>query len=231
MKPGDIICTAVLPQDIEKGLEYALQSLPYTFDRMKYGSVTTNAHLKRLQKITLGKCAEAVLSRFLHSHGVSHQALAGATAHTDPDRFDFRIDNKVIDLKSFAVPEKHAKAEFIANALALVPADQWRKRNRYHRFIFAFFAGELHLTLRQSLSDLLDASSRPPKREEIILKAEGARIFLTAAPEISECENKFRKIHAGTRCVQYPHGTRIDNMGCRISELTAFKSVVHWGGV
>jgi hypothetical protein len=116
------------------------------------------------------------------------------------------------------------------NALALVPVDQWAKRGSYHRYLFAFFDGEMRLTLRQNLTVLLNLT-RPPKREEIVLKLDHARIFLAAAPDISECENKFKKIRAGTYCVQYPQGTRIDNMGCLIKELTAFKRVVHWGGV
>ena len=233
MKFGEILCTAVLPRDIDRGMNYALQSLPYTFDRMRYGEETIEAYLRRLRNITIGKCAEAAVIRFLRSHGVRHSSIEGATPHTRPDRFDLRIGNEIVDIKTFRIPEKCAEAEKLIDALALVPddssQDQWQHRRHYDRFIFGFFAGRFSLTLQQGLPMLL--RGEPPSRENIILSTENVRIFITAAPSVAECQAVFRTLPAGTVCLQYPGGTRIRNMGCRIRELTAFQSVVHWGGV
>jgi hypothetical protein len=226
MKPEEMICLAVLQQDVEQGLHDALAPSQHAFQR-EHGTETTKAYLERLQKITQGKSAAVVVERFLRNHGIAHQARAGKRKQHE---FDLRIKNEKIRLKSFAVPEKYAKAEFVVNALALVPADEWLKRNNFHRYIFVYFAGKLRLTLQQSLSVLLSAR-RPPKRDEIVLKSGNVRLFLTAAPAISECEKRFKKIRAKTRCVQFPRGTRVDCMGCRVAELTAFKRVVQWGGV
>ncbi|RME01529.1 MAG: hypothetical protein D6814_01325 [Calditrichaeota bacterium] len=234
MDAGDVVCTAILQKDIEKGLEYALASLPYTFDRMKYGRKTTEAYLKRMENITMGKCAEAAIIRFLRAHGVRHSSTTGVTPFTEPDYFDLRIGDEIVDIKTFRLPEKYASAKWIINALALIPnqspKDQWSQRHHYHRYVFGFFAGKLSLTLRQELSALLHKSDRVGKNEVRVSQQE-ARIFLTAAPNIAECEQKFRRIPAGSKCLQYPRGTRIENMGCWIRELTAFRKVVEWGGV
>lgn len=234
MKPGDVICSAVLQQDIEKGIDYAIRSIRHTFDRMHYGAKTTEAYLKRLRNIALGKCAEAAIIRFLRAHGVPHSSLEGATPETEPDRFDLRIGDAVVDIKSFFLAERYADARHVVNALALVPnqtaQDQWANRARYQRYIFVFVAGKFALNLRQQLKHFLDAA-HVPTHDEVNISASRLRLFLTAAPTIAECEQKFHRIRARTKCLQYPYGTRIDNMGCLIRELTAFKSVVTWGGV
>jgi hypothetical protein len=67
-------------------------------------------------------------------------------------------------------------------------------------------------------------SSAPPSDECIVLESAPTILYLAAAPTIAECENLFHPVRRGTVCPQYPGGTRIDNMGCRIGELTSVQN-------
>lgn len=234
MQAGEVVCNAILHQDLQRGLDYALKSISFTYDRMRFGRNTTEAYLKRLRNITLGKCAEAAIVRFLRAHGVRHSSFEGATPHTLPDRFDLKIAGTIVDIKSYTLPEKHARADRVINALALIPndhpADQWQHRQRFGRYVFVFIAGLFSVTLQLDLNHLLD-QEHILSREEINVSASNLRAFLTAAPTIQECEAKFHRVRPKTRCLQYPYGTRIENMGCLVRDLTAFSSVFQWGGV
>lgn len=218
MRAEEIICLAILPAEVEAGLRYALQSLRYTFDRMGYRDDAA----QRLAKIALGKTCEATLVRFLRQHAIPHLSAEGATPHTDPDRFDLRVLNEIVDLKTFSVPDQVAQPDRLLNCLALVPnhhrQDQWSKRQHYERFLFGFFKGKLRLQFKnaENREDL--------SREEIELTSVPAIFYLAAAPTIGECEKQFHTVRHGTVCPQYPNGTRIDNMGCRIGELTSMQN-------
>jgi hypothetical protein len=67
-------------------------------------------------------------------------------------------------------------------------------------------------------------SSTQPSGESIELESAPTILYLAAAPEIAECEKLFHPVRRGTVCPQYPGGTRIDNMGCRIGELTSVQN-------
>lgn len=218
MRAEEIICLAILPAEVEAGLRYALQSLNYTFDRMGY----KDDAVQRLAKIALGKTCEATLIRFLRQHAIPHLSTEGATPHTDPDRFDLRVLNEVVDLKTFSVPDQVAQPERLLNCLALVPnhyqQDQWSKRRHYERFLFGFFKGKLRL-------QLINAENKKViSRDAVELVSVPTIFYLAAAPTIDECEKQFHAVRHGTVCPQYPNGTRIDNMGCRIRELTSIQS-------
>ncbi len=202
-------------------MRYARQSLNYTFDRMGYKDDVA----RRLAKIALGKTCEATLIRFLRQHAIPHLSTEGATPHTDPDRFDLRILNEVVDLKTFGVPDQVAQPERLLNCLALVPNhhrhDQWSRRGHYERFLFGFFKGKMRVQLNKS------ESSEPHRQESIEPVSVPTILYLAAAPTIAECEKKFHPVRRGTVCPQYPGGTRIDNMGCRIGELTSFQNFLN----
>jgi len=228
MQAEEIICLAILPEDVAAGVDYAYRSLHFTFDRMGYGGDL----VRRLGKIALGKSCEATLLRFLRQHGIPHISREGATPHTQPDRFDVRVLNEIVDLKTFHVPDAVARPDKIVHCLALIPChqqnDQWSKRRRFDRQLFGFFKGNFRYKLR---SDQLQTArhAKPrgkrkmPAREAIEVMSAPSILFMAAAPSIVECEARFVLIKAGTRCMQYPHGTRIDNMGCEISRLTSFR--------
>jgi hypothetical protein len=218
MRAEEVTCLAILPADVEAGLRYALQSLNYTFDRMGY----KNDAAQRLAKIALGKTCEATLIRFLRQHAIPHLSAEGATPHTDPDRFDLRVLNEVVDLKTFGVPDQVAQPARLVHCLALVPnhheKDQWSRRQHYERFIFGFFKGKMRLQMK------LATGKKEFQREDIEAMTTPTILYLAAAPTIGECEKQFHAVQRGAICPQYPNGTRIDNMGCRISELTSFQN-------
>ncbi|MDZ7289822.1 MAG: hypothetical protein ONB44_04740 [candidate division KSB1 bacterium] len=218
MRAEEIICLAILPLDVEAGMYYALRSLHYTFDRMGYKDDLA----RRLAKIALGKTCEATLIRFLRQHAIPHLSKEGETPHTDPDRFDLRILNEVVDLKTFGVPDQVAQPERLLNCLALVPChhrnDQWSKRKNYERFLFGFCKGTMKIRLKKK---------EPPAKftlEDFELGSVPTILYLAAAPTIAECEKLFHLVQRGTVCPQYPGGTRIDNMGCRIGDLSSFQN-------
>ncbi len=221
MRAEEIICLAILPEEVAAGIQYACQSLHYTFDRMNYGEDMG----RRFNKIASGKACEATLTRFLRQHAIPHLSREGATPHTRPDHFDLRILNEVVDLKTFHVPDAAAQPDKLLACLALVPHqrshDQWHKRHDYQRYLFGFYKGRLRgrLVLPKG-----ENKRQPFAVNEVKLSEMPTVLFLTAAPAIAACEQAFRKIPAKTMCMQYPRGTRIDNMGCEIARLEAFQA-------
>jgi hypothetical protein len=188
--------------------------------------------MRRFYNIALGKICEATLLRFLRQHAIPHVSREGETPHTQPDRFDLRILNEIVDLKTFHIPEAQAKPERLVHCLALVPhdhgKDQWSKRRRYQRYLFGFFKGELRgrfaTTAPDHATEAADPAADSPRNLEFVVSQSPSVLFLAAAPAIAECEKLFVKIKAGAICVQYPRGTRIENMGCKIEALPSFQS-------
>ncbi len=214
MKPEEVIALAILPDEVAAGIAYARQSLHYTFDRMRYGANPE----RRFGNIAVGKMCEATLLRFLRQHGVPHVSREGATHHTLPDKFDLRVMNEVVDLKTFRAPARNAQPANLVQCLALIPhqhqQDQWQQRGKYQRFVFGFFGGDLR-------GRAADNQAFAP---QTYLVTHAPKIFyVTAAPALAECEAQFREVAAGTKCRQYPNGTRIRNMGCPIGALVSFQ--------
>lgn len=216
MRAEEVIALAILPDDVATGVAYARQSLHYTFDRMRYGAHPE----RRFGNIAVGKMCEATLLRFLRQHGVPHLSREGATPHTQPDRFDLRVLNEIVDLKTFRAPPNAARSENLMRGLALIPfqhdKDQWTHRKKYQRFIFGFFNGEFR-GRAHAKNDAFDPQTVAVMRKPAIF-------YVTAAPGLEECEAQFVEIAAGTKCAQYPAGTRIRNMGCAIGALTSFQN-------
>ncbi len=216
MKAEEVIALAILPDDVAAGIAYARQSLRYTFDRMRYGANPE----RRFGNIAVGKMCEATLLRFLRQHGVPHLSREGATPHTQPDKFDLRVLNEIVDLKTFRAPPNAARSESLLRCLALIPfqhdKDQWCHRKKYQRFIFGFFNGEFR------------GRSHPENNafdpQAFVVMRTPAIFYVTAAPALEECEAKFMEVPADTKCLQYPNGTRIRNMGCAIGALTSFQN-------
>ncbi len=212
MKAEEVIALAILPEEIAAGIAYARQSLHYTFDRMRYGANPE----RRFGNIAVGKMCEATLLRFLRQHGVPHSSREGATHHTLPDKFDLRVMNEVVDLKTFRAP---ARVASLVQCLALIPHqhqhDQWSARAKYQRFVFGFFHGDLR-------GRAADGQAFDP--QTYIVTHTPKIFYVTAAPSLAECEAHFVEVAAGTSCVQYPSGTRIRNMGCAISALPSFQN-------
>jgi hypothetical protein len=231
MQKEDILCLAILPDDVIVGRRYARLSIHYTFDRMDFGLREETAFTRRLAKIVQGKTCEATLVRFLRDHGIAHTTHDGVTPHTDPDRFDLRILNQIVDLKTFAVPRAVATPTRLLNCLCLVPdhhaRDQWSRRGRYARFVFGFLRGRFSVRLTPGVYESLQAKI-PVNDDDMQIEETPMQLYISAAPSIAECERRFRKIRRGTRCPQYPRGTRIDNMGCRAGDLPSFREFINF---
>lgn len=229
MKPEEILCLAVLPVDLAEGRRYACLSIDYTFDRMAFGLNDEPALRRRLAKIIQGKTCEATLVRFLRSHGIAHTTREGETPHTDPDRFDLRILNQIVDLKTFGVPPSVATPVRLRHCLCLVPDhhadDQWSRRRHYARFVFGFLDGRISVRLTPEAQQSLRQGALLGD-EHLHIGTTSLKLYLTAAPTIADCERHFRKVRRGTRCPQYPGGTRINNMGCRVGELSSFREFI-----
>jgi hypothetical protein len=168
--------------------------------------------------------------RFLRGHCIAHTTRDGQTPHTDPDRFDLRILKQIVDVKTFSVPPNVAVPSRLLNCLVLVPDhhehDQWQHRHRYARFVFGFVDGRLSVRWRGA-KKVHESRRHVILDEDIEYESTPVRLFVTAAPAIAECERQFHRIRQGTRCPQYPGGTRIDNMGCRVAELTSFHEFIN----
>ena len=145
MRAEEMMCLAILPEDLVVGIGYARQSLHHTFDRMQFGD---NEH-RRFYNIALGKTCEATLVRFLRQHGIPHLSRQGATPHTQPDHFDLRVLQEIVDLKTFKVPKDIATPNRLLDCLALVPDHHARDPGR------AAIATKLSLELREAYEGLL----------------------------------------------------------------------------
>jgi hypothetical protein len=96
--------------------------------------------------------------------------------------------------------------------------DQWSRRKKYERYLFGFVKGRLWVEL------MTTGGAKTLDEKAIKISSAPAVLYLTAAPAIAECEAHFHYIRRGTICPQYPGGTRIKNMGCRIGELSSFQN-------
>lgn len=227
MKPEEIVCTAVLPQDIARSREFIAHALSHLPGHAVKTLVALHQHLQRL---LIGKCVELATERFLQGHGIAHQSYPQHELTLQSARLFFRIKNENVELKFAEVPAGAAAAEQIVQLHALVPVAQWRKHKRIARYLFAFFAGDLRIVINQAVSSLYGAE-KMAKPEQIELKGKHGRIFLTACPSRAECEQHFRQMDA-VRIATISHCENADiYMACRVAELTAFQRAVQWGGV
>lgn len=142
LSPADLLR---LPYDdtlTRAGVEYAKQSLHYTYNRM---------HLPpgpRLRKIVAGVAVELALRRWLDANDVPYDLL-GATAFTEKDKYDLRLGGRRVDLKSFFITERETITAlrrdpgWLLDAAALVPEDQLAsaKLAEGDVYIFGFLAG------------------------------------------------------------------------------------------
>lgn len=139
IKMPDLVRLPYTPDLTQAGIDYAIRSLAFTYDRMG-GSAFT-----RLRRIVAGKAVELAFRRCLDDQGISYDNL-GVTPFTDPDRYDVSIGGRRCDLKSFQIFQRqtieglrHNPAELL-RASALVPVDQLggSQLNDDDLYIFAF---------------------------------------------------------------------------------------------
>ncbi len=135
----------VLPYDAQfsrAGAQYARDSLHFTYNRMRLPTAD------RLRKIVVGVAFEMATRRWLEAAAIRYNRL-GATAFTDPDRFDLAIGGRRCDLKCSLIYDKrkmlalHADPGWALDAAALVPEDQFdsERLSENDIYLFGFVTG------------------------------------------------------------------------------------------
>ncbi len=231
MQSQDILCSAILAEDVQKGLRFAVATTaghrPLTSDHLD----AVQAYLNRVRELVLAKCAEAATVRFLRAHGVN---CLPANVEASPELMALRIKKEVVLIRPYHFADEQVQAADILRAYALLwnghDHDEWRLRHQVDRLIFAYTSGRLWITLQQDLSTLLKPSPSL-QSDHIHLSTEALQVFLAAAPSVQECEQSFRQLPAGKRCLPFQNGLPYPAMGCPVRRLTAFRRVVEWGGV
>ena len=87
--------------DIKEAIDYATVSIPWTFDRLRYGPHTQNAVNRRLLHILNGVLNQTILERELTSRG--YECAKDWKNYRDSDVFDFRIGESKFDVKTVIV--------------------------------------------------------------------------------------------------------------------------------
>jgi hypothetical protein len=121
---ADLIILNYDPQFSQAGVQYARDSLHFTYNRMglKVGD--------RLRKIVAGVAFEMAVRRWLETGAIPYSRL-GATPFTEPDRFDLAIGGRRCDLKSYLIYDRpkiralHADPAWALEAMAMIPDDQF----------------------------------------------------------------------------------------------------------
>jgi hypothetical protein len=140
--PSNLIKLPYTADLTEGGIEYALRSLTYSFDR------ADSQPYEKLRRTVANTAVELAFRRHLSQHNIPFEVQA-ATPFTDSERYDVSLDGRRCDLKSYLISHREQMADLRRNphillkAPALVPADQHAREG--HKlddlYIFAFLAG------------------------------------------------------------------------------------------
>jgi hypothetical protein len=91
--------------DIQEAIDYATISLPWTFDRLRYGPKTQKAVNARLLHILIGVLNQTILERVLTGKG--YVCSADWTKYRESDVFDFKISGKTYDVKTVVIYKQY----------------------------------------------------------------------------------------------------------------------------
>ncbi len=97
-KTSQIWVGKITESDLTEAINYATISLPWTFDRMRYGQTTANSMNKRLLNILIGVLNQTILERIFQEKGFS--CSKDWTKYRESDIFDFKINDRVYDVKT-----------------------------------------------------------------------------------------------------------------------------------
>lgn len=131
-KPEQIWESQVSGNEQEDAIEYASISLPWTFDRMHYGGKTQKSTNDRMVHIAEGVLAQSVLKRELANRG--KKCAMDWTGYRESDIFDFKVDDKVYDVKTMVIYSEYGKSwqrkDFSPSLLIQnydYPGPEWRR--------------------------------------------------------------------------------------------------------
>ena len=139
--PGDISVFPIQEDWVKGGLDYALRSWSMTFNRLG-----RNNMYSRLSKIIVGVVAEHATRHALSKNRIQHD-ISGATEWYAVDRYDIRVADKPIDIKSIFLDRSNVHQmrklaregaiddlrKSIPQFTALVPADQFNSASAKKR--------------------------------------------------------------------------------------------------
>jgi hypothetical protein len=157
---SDFIKLPYTPDLTEGGIAYATRSLPHTYDRMG-GSLYS-----RLRRIVGGVAVELAFRRYLGEKDIPFD-VKGATAFTEPDRYDVSLGGHRCDLKTFVISKRSQITSMrrspsqVLRAPALIPEDQFSAANHTEQdlYLFAFLLG-LTTNSPEDIQKAVDASQR-----------------------------------------------------------------------
>ena len=93
--------------DIQEAISYATISLPWTFDRMRYGPRSQKAVNDRLMNILSGVLNQNLLERILTEKG--YECSKDWTNYRESDVFDFTINGKIYDVKTVKIYSEYTE--------------------------------------------------------------------------------------------------------------------------
>lgn len=105
--PKDIWNVKINDLDLKEAIDYATISMPWTFDRMRYGVSTQRSMNKRLMNIMKGVLNQTMLERIMTRKGF--KCSKNWKHYRDSDIFDFSINGKVYDVKTGHIYEEYSK--------------------------------------------------------------------------------------------------------------------------
>ena len=216
MRAKEIVCLAILPEDVERAFHKVLHS------QKQMDAQTVVNSMQHMEKEI---CREAVLlslSRFLRTHGLAH------STHPHIGENCITIHGKIIHLVFFAVSGSKLAVEELVECPVLLDSALWQRKENFHRFLFLFVNEAFNITLHIQLSAL---HSGHIHSQDFHLAFAEHRLFLTAAPTVAECRKKFQPIPKGSVCLQAPWGLEEAMLGARNKILTPFVAVFDWHGV
>lgn len=142
LTPADFLRLPYTPDLTEGGIEFALRSLAYTYERegrSPYG---------RLRRLVANISVEIAFRRYLSQNNIPFEVKA-STPFTDRERFDVVLDGHRCDLKSYLISrreqisELHNNPTILMDAPALVPSDSHAGDGHSYNdlYLFAFMTG------------------------------------------------------------------------------------------
>ena len=142
LSPADFLRLPYTPDLTEGGIEFALRSLSYAYERQgrsPYG---------RLRRLVANIAVEVAFRRYLSQNNIPFEVKA-STPFTDRERFDVVLDGHRCDLKSYLISRREQITEIrnnpatLMDAPALVPSDSHAGDGHSYNdlYLFAFMSG------------------------------------------------------------------------------------------
>ena len=104
-----ILTTEMQGEDLEKAIQYATISLPWTFDRMQYGIKSQRVVNDRIMNILKGVLNQSILKRALEARG--YECSTDWSNYRESDIFDFDINDRLYDVKTNHVYSEYGESD------------------------------------------------------------------------------------------------------------------------